>query len=218
MFFLSSMVLCMAQTSLKQYASDRDYTYVLIATDYGDMVVKLYNETPLHRDNFTKLVKEGFYDSLLFHRVIKNFMIQGGDPDSRHAKEGVLLGNGGLNYTVPAEFKSGLYHKKGALAAARMGDNVNPQKASSSTQFYIVQGEPWSADRLQMLEQRGMSFTPEQKSTYASLGGTPFLDGEYTVFGEVVEGLDVIDKIAAVPTDRNDRPIDNVKMKMTIIE
>lgn len=218
MFFLSSMVLCVAQTSLKQYASDHDYTYVLIATDYGDMVVKLYNETPLHRDNFTKLVKEGFYDSLLFHRVIKNFMIQGGDPDSRHAKAGALLGNGGLNYTIPAEFKSGLYHKKGALAAARMGDNVNPQKASSSTQFYIVQGEPWSTDRLQILEQRGMLFTPEQKSTYASLGGTPFLDGEYTVFGEVVEGLDVIDKIAAVQTDRNDRPIDNVKMKMTIIE
>lgn len=198
--------------------AEKEY-YVKIETSYGDMVVKLYNETPKHRDNFLKLVKEGLYDGLLFHRVINQFMIQGGDPNSRNAKPGQMLGDGGLNYTVPAEFVPTLFHKKGALAAARQGDEVNPEKASSSCQFYIVQGNVWSAERLKMLEQRmGKSFTAEQAEVYASLGGTPFLDGDYTVFGEVVEGIDVVDKIAAVPCGQMDRPLEDVKMKMTIIE
>lgn len=198
--------------------TDRVY-YVKIETSYGDMVVKLYNETPLHRDNFIKLVQDGTYDGLIFHRVINKFMIQGGDPNSRNAKPGQMLGDGGLGYTIPAEFVPGLYHKKGALAAARQGDDVNPRKESSACQFYIVQGETWNAERLKMVEQRmGKSFTSEQAETYSTLGGTPFLDGDYTVFGEVVEGLEVIDKIAAVQCGSMDRPVEDVKMKMTIIK
>lgn len=179
----------------------------------------MYNETPLHRDNFIKLVKEGVYDGLLFHRVINEFMIQGGDPNSRDAKPGQMLGDGSLGYTIPAEFVPTLFHKKGALAAARQGDNVNPNKESSSCQFYIVQGNLWESSRLAMVE-RSMDkhFTPEQREAYATVGGTPFLDGDYTVFGEVVEGLEVIDKIAAVPCGPMDRPVEDVKMKMTIIE
>ena len=183
------------------------------------MVVKLYNETPLHRDNFIKLVKEGTYNDLIFHRVINQFMIQGGDPKSRDAKPGQMLGNGELGYTLPAEFVPGLYHKKGALAAARQADAVNPEKRSSSCQFYIVQGTTWDANRLKMVEQRmGKTFTPEQVQVYGTLGGTPFLDGDYTVFGEVVEGMEVIDKIAAVTCGPNDRPVEDVKMKMYIVE
>ena len=198
--------------------TDRVY-YVKIETSYGDMVVKLYNETPLHRDNFIKLVQDGTYDGLIFHRGINKFMIQGGDPNSRNAKPGQMLGDGGLGYTIPAEFVPGLYHKKGALAAARQGDDVNPRKESSACQFYIVQGETWNAERLKMVEQRmGKSFTSEQAETYSTLGGTPFLDGDYTVFGEVVEGLEVIDKIAAVQCGSMDRPVEDVKMKMTIIK
>ena len=146
-------------------------------------------------------------------------MIQGGDPNSRDAKPGQMLGDGELGYTIPAEFVSGLFHKKGALAAARQGDEVNPQKASSSCQFYIVQGTTWDANRLKMVEQRmGKSFTAEQAEVYAKEGGTPFLDGDYTVFGEVVEGMEVIDKIAAVPCGPMDRPVEDVKMKMSIIK
>ncbi|MCQ2295328.1 MAG: peptidylprolyl isomerase [Bacteroidales bacterium] len=183
------------------------------------MVVKLYNETPNHRDNFLKLVKDGTYNDLLFHRVINQFMIQGGDPNSRTAKPGQMLGDGELGYTLPAEFVPGLFHKRGALAAARQGDDVNPQKASSSCQFYLVQGNVWTPDRLAMMESRmGRKFTDEQVKCYTSIGGTPWLDGEYTVFGEVVEGLDVIDKIAAVTCDPMNRPIEDVKMKMSIIK
>lgn len=183
------------------------------------MVVKLYNETPQHRDNFIKLVKEGAYDDVLFHRVINKFMIQGGDPNSRTAQPGQMLGDGDLGYTIPAEFVPGLYHKKGALAAARQGDNVNPQKASSSCQFYLVQGDIWPAEKLKMVEQRmGKSYTPEQAETYATIGGTPFLDGDYTVFGEVVEGIEVIDKIAEVKCGPMDRPVEDVKMKMTVLK
>lgn len=179
----------------------------------------MYNETPKHRDNFLKLVREGTYDDLLFHRVIKDFMIQGGDPNSRTAKPGQMLGDGELGYTIPAEFVPTLYHKKGALAAARQGDQVNPRKESSSCQFYIVQGNKWDANRLAMVEQRmGKSFTPEQAQVYATLGGTPFLDGDYTVFGEVVEGMEVIDKIAATKTGPNDRPVEDVKMKLKVLE
>lgn len=219
LFFFSLWSFASAQMTGKQDGNGEKCMYVKIETSMGDIVVKLYNETPLHRDNFIKLVREGVYDGLLFHRVIKNFMIQGGDPNSRDAKPGQSLGDGTLGYTIPAEFVPGLYHKKGALAAARQSDQVNPKKESSSCQFYIVQGEKWNADRLKMIEQRmGKSFTKEQMEVYATLGGTPFLDGDYTVFGEVVEGLGVIDKIAAVQCGAMDRPVDNVTMKMTIIE
>ena len=219
LFFFSLWSFASAQMTGKQDGNGEKCTYVKIETSMGDIVVKLYNETPLHRDNFIKLVREGVYDGLLFHRVIKNFMIQGGDPNSRDAKPGQSLGDGTLGYTIPAEFVPGLYHKKGALAAARQGDQVNPKKESSSCQFYIVQGEKWNADRLKMIEQRmGKSFTKEQMEVYGTLGGTPFLDGDYTVFGEVVEGLEVVDKIAAVQCGAMDRPMTDVTMKMTIIE
>lgn len=217
--FLSFFCGLFAQKSDKQKKGVEKVYYVKIETTMGDMVVKLYNETPKHRDNFIKLVKEGSYNDLLFHRVISNFMIQGGDPNSRNAKPGQMLGDGGLDYTIPAEFNPALFHKKGALAAARQGDEVNPNKESSSCQFYIVQGNLWDANRLKMVEQRmGKSFSPEQAEVYATVGGTPFLDGDYTVFGEVVEGMDVIDKIASVKCGAMDRPVEDVKMRMTIIE
>jgi peptidyl-prolyl cis-trans isomerase B (cyclophilin B) len=222
-FFIVCLFLCFfgfAQKTDNHDANGERVYYVKIETSHGDMVVKLYNETPKHRDNFVKLVQEGVYNDLLFHRVIKEFMIQGGDPNSRYAKPGQMLGEGGLGYTIPAEFVPSLFHKKGALAAARQGDQVNPKKESSACQFYIVQGNKWNADRLKMVEQRmGKSFTKEQAEVYATLGGTPFLDGDYTVFGEVVEGLEVVDKIAAVPCGPNDRPVEDVKiLKMSIIE
>lgn len=219
LFFLSFITLGFAQKTVNQQKEAEKVYMVKIETNYGDMVVKLYNETPLHRDNFLKLVKDGTYDGLLFHRVIKNFMIQGGDPNSKTAKPGQMLGDGSLGYTIPAEFNPSLYHKKGALAAARQGDLVNPQKESSSCQFYIVQGDKWPAEKLQMVEQRyGKKFSKEQARVYAEVGGTPFLDGDYTVFGEVVEGLDVVDKIAAVACGAMDRPVQDVKFKMTIVE
>ena len=216
MIFLTTMSLMMAQKNAGQSTVSDGCQYVLISTDYGDMKVKLYNETPLHRDNFVKLVKDGFYDGLLFHRVINHFMIQGGDPNSKDAPEGQMLGDGNLGYTIPAEFVNGLYHKKGALAAARTN---NPQKASSSCQFYIVQGNIWDDNGLQMIEQHyGKTFSPQQRESYKTVGGTPHLDNDYTVFGEVVEGLEVIDKIAAVLCDSNNRPKKDVKMRISIIE
>lgn len=187
---------------------------VKISTPYGDMLVKLYNETPKHRDNFVKLVKEGYYNDLLFHRVISDFMIQGGDPDSRNAKPGAMLGSGGPGYTIPAEFNTKFIHKKGALSAARQGDQVNPTKASSGSQFYIVQGRPASSSELG----RGVTYTEEQKEIYRTLGGTPFLDQQYTVFGEVISGLEVIDKIAAVQKDNRDRPTTDIRMTMKMEE
>lgn len=190
---------------------------VNIETNYGKIVVKLYNETPKHRDNFIKLVKDGFYQDLLFHRVIKGFMIQGGDPESKNAPAGKMLGSGGPGYTVPAEFDSSLIHKKGALSAARMGDQVNPKKESSGSQFYIVQGRKYGDKELERLSmQTGVKYTDEQKEIYQTIGGTPFLDMQYTVFGEVVEGLDVVDKIAAVQTLPGDRPKEDVKFTITI--
>jgi len=193
--------------------------YVNISTAYGDMLVKLYNETPKHRDNFIKLVKDGFYNDLLFHRVMQEFMIQGGDPNSKNAAPNVQLGSGGPGYTIPAEIKPGLYHKKGALAAARLSDAANPQKNSSGSQFYIVQGKKSTEAELEKISRGyGMSFSPEQKEVYSTIGGTPFLDNNYTVFGEVVKGLEVIDKIAAVKTNPSDRPIQDVKMKITMAE
>ena len=194
---------------------EKKETMVIISTNYGDMKVKLYDETPLHRDNFIKLAKEGFFDGLLFHRAIPQFMIQGGDPTSKDAKPGQQLGSGGPGYTIPAEFNPNFIHKKGALSAARQGDQVNPKKASSGSQFYIVQGRSASAQELQ---RGGIKYTPEQIKVYAEQGGTPFLDGQYTVFGEVVEGLDVIDKIAAVRTAPGDRPLEDVKFTVKVVE
>ncbi len=199
-------------TSMSQPKTDKKVVKFVIHTDYGDMTGFLYNETPQHRDNFVKLSKSGFYDGTMFHRVISGFMIQGGDPDSKNAKPGQQLGMGGPGYTVPAEFNKTFIHKKGALAAARTGDQGNPTKASSGSQFYIVQGKKVPASQL------GAIYTPEQKKVYETIGGVPFLDTQYTVYGEITEGLDVIDKIAAVQKDGNDRPVKDVKMTIKIVE
>ena len=184
-----------------------------MVTSQGKITLRLYDETPLYRDNFLKLVENHTYDGLLFHRVIKNFMVQAGDPKSRDAKPGQPLGDGTLGYTVPAEFRPELIHKRGALCAARQGDQVNPKKASSATQFYIVQGQVWDDKTLDMMEQRfGKKFTAEQRKVYTTMGGTPHLDGDYTVFGEVVDGMEVINKISDLPCDRMDRPVEDVKI------
>mgnify|MGYP002624563892 CR=1 FL=1 len=195
-------------------------TRVALETNQGKIVVLLYNDTPRHRDNFIKLVKNGTYDGLLFHRVIKDFMIQGGDPNSRDAKPGQPLGDGTLGYTVPAEFNASHIHKKGALCAARQGDNVNPKRESSASQFYIVQGNVWTPQQLDMVEKRlGKHISAAQRKVYTTVGGTPHLDGEYTVFGEVVEGMAVVDRIAAVRCDRMDRPLEDVRiLKAKVIE
>jgi len=183
---------------------------VLIETPYGNMKVRLYDKTPRHRDNFIKLIRQGWYDNSPFHRVINGFMIQGGQKADGKEDPG---------YTVPAEFVQEFYHKKGALAAARLGDHVNPNKASSGCQFYIVQGKKISAEELNNLDaDRGTQYSGEQKEMYMKTGGTPFLDYNYSVFGEVVEGLEVIDKIAAVKTGQEDKPVKDVRMKITLIE
>lgn len=235
--------------------------FVLIETEYGNIKLKLYNETPKHKANFLKLANKGFFDNLLFHRVIKDFMIQGGDPQSKNAAPNVMLGNGGPGYEIDAEFNDSLFHKKGALAAAREGDQVNPLKKSSGSQFYIVQGKKYTDEELNNMEEQFslndyITSHPEiqkqisalqqaqdkagidklienikarkdftinkipdfKRKVYKEIGGTPFLDNSYTVFGEVVEGLDVIDKIAEVKTARGDRPVKDVKMKIKIIE
>ena len=242
---------------------------VKIQTTLGDIVVRLFDETPLHRDNFAKLAKEGYYDGTLFHRVIKDLMIQGGDPDSKNAPAGKHLGMGGPGYTIDAEIKEGIYHKRGALAAARLGDEANPQRRSSGSQFYIVWGQKYSAAQikqlarqmdmqhiqqvfnslamqhrdeiLQMRKERnraalqalqdqlateaeaqvkaqGGSLTEKQQEIYTTIGGTPHLDGQYTVFGEVVEGLDIVEMIQQSATAKGDRPVDDICMKMTIVE
>ena len=247
-------------------------TKVKIETTKGDIIVKLYDETPNHRDNFIKLVKEGTYEGTLFHRVIKDFMIQGGDPDSKGAPKGQMLGSGDVGYTVPAEFVyPQLFHKKGALAAARQGDNVNPEKASSGCQFYIVTGRVFNDSTLQAMEEQktqnkftsvfnslaqkhmkeiyqlrrnndqeglmnlqdsifgetqklladepAFKFTEEQRQAYTTVGGTPHLDGEYTVFGEVIEGMDVVDEIQQVATNASDRPDEDIVIKkVSIVE
>ncbi|GAB1251535.1 peptidylprolyl isomerase [Porphyromonas miyakawae] len=240
---------------------------VLLHTSLGDIVLRLYDETPLHRDNFAKLVKEKYYDGTLFHRVIKNFMIQGGDPDSKGAPKEKQLGVGGPDYTIEAEIKEGLYHKRGALAAARQGDEVNPERRSSGSQFYIVWGDIYKDEQLKQLEKQMQQqfvqqkfnhlalqhkeeimqlrrernheglmalqdrlieeaerskkeavLTEEQKNLYRSVGGTPFLDGQYTVFGEVESGLEVVEKIQQAATDQSDRPNENIELTMSIIE
>ena len=240
---------------------------VKIQTMLGDIVVRLYDETPIHRDNFVKLVKEGYYDGTLFHRVIKNFMIQGGDPDSKGAPAGKRLGVGGPDYTLEAEIKDGLFHKRGALAAARQGDEVNPERRSSGSQFYIVWGDVYNEGQLrqfskqlrmqkvqdafnalakehrdeimQMRRERNRAglqelqdklvseaeakvgkagLTDEQLKLYSTIGGTPHLDGQYTVFGEVEEGLDVVEMIQSSATGRADRPLDDIDMRMVLCD
>jgi len=189
---------------------------VEIETEFGTMTAELYNGTPKHRDNFIKLAEEGYYNDLLFHRVISGFMIQGGDPDSRNAPAGKALGMGGPSYQIPAEFVDSLSHVKGALAAARTN---NPEKKSSGSQFYIVQGGPVADEMLTQIEtSRRFHYTPEQRTAYQELGGTPHLDREYTVFGRVIKGLEVIDKIAAVEKAPGDRPLKDVKMKIKVIK
>lgn len=187
---------------------------VKIETPYGEMVAELSNATPQHQDNFVKLVEQGYYDQLLFHRVINNFMIQGGDPNSRDAAPGRQLGTGGPGYTIPAEFADSLAHVKGALAAARTN---NPQKASSGSQFYIVHGRAVTDAELNRQEQGNFRYPSSVRKKYLEAGGTPFLDQNYTVFGQVIEGLEVIDKIASVQTGSGDRPNEDVWMKITLI-
>jgi cyclophilin family peptidyl-prolyl cis-trans isomerase len=273
---LSMLMIVMASKALAQSKNPEEIK-VLITTTMGDIKIKLYNETPQHRDNFVKLVKNKTYDSLLFHRVIKEFMIQGGDPESKKAPAGTMLGNGNVGYTLPAEINPKFIHKKGALAAARLGDDVNPKKESSGCQFYIVHGRSFTEADLKMFEDRQnqqvkqqiftqyilrpenqklkekfialqqankmdslqllsqqiepqinaeydkvphFQFSEEQKKAYTTTGGAPHLDGAYTVFGEVIEGLDVVDKIAAVEVDNNtSRPKSDVRiLKATIVK
>ncbi|MCH2023517.1 MAG: peptidylprolyl isomerase [Saprospiraceae bacterium] len=216
-FFLMIIVLFSACSKSIYNPKSPDYSPIVeLTTDYGNIDIMLYAATPKHRDNFVKLVKQGFYDSLLFHRVINNFMIQGGDPESKNAEPTKLLGGGGPGYTIPAEFVDSLIHIKGALAAARMGDNVNPQKESSGSQFYIVQGQKVKPSLLtQMQSRNGINYSTEQQKAYSELGGTPHLDGAYTVFGRVIKGLEVIDKIANVECNRS-RPVKDVIMKIKI--
>ncbi|MBR6691109.1 MAG: peptidylprolyl isomerase [Bacteroidaceae bacterium] len=211
--FAAFMLLILSCSSVKNQK-------VRIYTTEGDIDLVLYDETPKHRDNFVKLVKEQRYDSLLFHRVIKDFMIQGGDPDSRNAVPGTMLGEGDLGYRIEAEIMPEKYiHKRGVLAAAREGDDVNPTKASSASQFYIVWGRVFTPEELQQYKSayekrlgRPVTLSPEQVEAYTTIGGTPHLDGSYTVFGEVTGGLDVVDRIQNVKCDRNDRPIKDVRI------
>lgn len=195
-----------------QLLSQKSAHTLLIETSKGNMKFILYEETPMHADNFVKLVNEGFYDGLLFHRVIRDFMIQTGDPNSRNARKGVMLGQGGPAYYTPAEFHPDLYHRKGVLAAARQGDQLNPNRVSNGSQFYIVQGKKLTDAELDGMEKSGshISFTNEQRMYYKNMGGTPHLDYAYTVFGEVIEGLEIIDKIASVPVDKMNRPLEDI--------
>ena len=202
-------------------------THVVMETTMGTIELKLYDETPLHRDNFVQLVKENAFDSLLFHRVIQDFMIQGGDPDSKHAAPGTLLGEGDRPYTLPAEFRleQGIYHRRGVIASAREGDDVNPEQRSSAMQFYIVWGRIFDDEGLDIVQERldqrtggSVRLTPEMREVYKTVGGTPHLDGQYTVWGEVVDGLDVVDAIQHVPTDDNDRPLEDVRILRTYLK
>lgn len=197
-------------------AQSREGSKVNIDTKYGRIVIQLYDETPLHKNNFIKLVKSGYYDSCLFHRVINGFMIQGGDPNSKNSDKGEMLGMGGPGYTIPAEIIKGLYHKKGAIAAARKGDAVNPLKESSGSQFYIVQGQVYTIEQMNAFISMGKVLTEQQIKDYTTIGGTPHLDGDYTVFGIVTEGFDVIEKIAALPVDAYNRPLQDVVYTMTV--
>lgn len=200
-----------------------DRSVVRIETTSGVIRVALWDDMPKHRDNFLKLVSEGFYDGTLFHRVIKDFMIQGGDPDSKTAKPGQLLGNGGLKYTLEPEFMLPYYyHLRGALAAARESDDVNPEQRSSACQFYIVYGTSFGPASLKkvraMLEEKDIEMTSEMYENYIQYGGAPHLDGQYTVFGEVIEGMSIVKQIQSVKTDKNDRPIEDITVLSAVVE
>lgn len=214
------------------YSGSRERTYtkkiqikppihclVEITTPYGTMVVRLSEGTPKHRRNFIRLVEKGFYDSLLFHRVIAGFMIQGGDPESRNAERGAILGRGGPGYVIPAEISDTLVHLRGALAAARKGDQVNPQRNSSGSQFYIVVGRDYNSPGFKRaLENSVVEYSSHQLEQYKKRGGTPFLDGKYTVFGYMVSGYDVLDEISQVATDGHARPVKDVWMTMRVVK
>lgn len=218
--------------SLKTKNSKPKETHVLMATSKGELTLKLYNETPLHRDNFIKLVNEKFYNGITFHRVIKDFMAQAGDPNSRDKSFSGQLGQNSEGETISAEIVPNLFHKKGALAAARMGDNVNPEKKSSGSQFYIVQGRKYNLNQLEQMEnkinqksphyqhqQEKFTFSDTAKKVYQQIGGTPFLDNGYTVFGEVIQGIEVIDSICNVKTERGNKPSEPVKiLSVTIMK
>ena len=220
-FFLCALsYTAFAQENVKLKKKDRKRDVEMVTTE-GTIVLRLYDSTPLHRDNFLRLAKSHYYDSVLFHRVIAGFMIQAGDPDSRRAPSGQPLGNGGPGYTVPAEIRPSLFHKKGVLAAARTGDNVNPERKSSGSQFYIVQGRVFTdagLDSLEIARLKGRKIPEEHRAFYRTVGGTPHLDQNYTVYGEVVSGLDVVDRIAATATSKGadrDRPLQDVRILRT---
>ena len=212
-----TLIACLVFLSLNALAAKPKHQFVRISTDKGSCVVLLYNQTPLHRDNFVKITQEGKLSETLFHRVIKGFMIQGGDPDSKTAKPGQALGDGDWGYTVPAEFRDSLFHKKGVIAAAR---DDNPTKASSACQFYLAQGKVFTDEQLDLLEQNRLKrkIPIWQREVYKTLGGIPHLDQNYTVFGEVVQGIEMIDTIAAVKTGAADRPVDDVRMTVTVLK
>jgi peptidyl-prolyl cis-trans isomerase B (cyclophilin B) len=212
---LSGVLACLALLVATKPMDDKKREMVVLTTPYGEMTVLLYDETPLHKANFIKLVESGFYNDLLFHRVINNFMIQGGDPESKAASADKQLGAGGPGYTIPSEISPDFIHKKGALAAARQGDQVNPMKESSGSQFYFVHGNAVDTTRL---KSQNKGYSPGQLADYAALGGTPHLDGAYTVFGEVVEGMYVIDSIAAQATAKANRPLQDISMSMKIVK
>lgn len=220
---LSAVALCLVSVPVS--VQDTLRHEVLMETSMGNIRLALYNETPLHRDNFIKNVREGVYDGLLFHRVISSFMIQGGDTASRNAAPGQQLGDTEESYSIPAEIRyPQLFHKRGALAAAREGDNVNPERRSSATQFYIVYGRRFTDEMLDKVQERldgvkgGVTLTPEVREVYRQKGGTPHLDGLYTVFGEVLEGMDVVREIQWVETDSNNRPVEDVRIiKATVV-
>lgn len=261
-----SSILLAAITVVACNNYEKGYRHVAIDTDLGTVVLKLYNETPNHRDNFVKLANEKFFNGTIFHRVIKDFMIQGGDPSSKNAQKGKIYGADDAGYLLDAEFVNNIYHKRGALAMAREGDNVNPKKKSSSSQFYIVVGKKFTHEELDEIEKRmneqkirdlqlelrldmllnekdahnpevvmrvneivqrktdslintgfGFKFSEEQREIYTTIGGTPHLDGAYPVFGEVVKGMDIVEKISKLPTDKHDRPTKDIKMKVKVI-
>ncbi len=235
MLSIFSLFSCGSKSKSSNVVDDR--VRICVETNKGAFTVALYNETPLHRDNFIKLVRDGVYENTLFHRVIKGFMVQAGDPNSKDAPNGALLGDGDMGYTIPAEFNPNLFHKRGALAAARMGDEVNPEKRSSGCQFYVVTGRKYREGELleiegyvnntrlqavgeeQYMKEPKFKYSDAQKQIYSSQGGTPFLDTNYTVFGEVIEGMSVIEDIENSITDGNDRPTSNVRiLKAAIVK
>ncbi|WP_158796324.1 peptidylprolyl isomerase [Pedobacter sp. L105] len=211
------LTLLLSLCLLSAFAAKPKHQYVRVKTSYGECIIMLYNTTPQHRDNFVKLVKKGFYNGVLFHRVIKSFMIQGGDPDSKTAAPGIELGNGDVGYTIPAEFRDSLFHKKGVLGAAR---DDNPKMASSGCQFYIVEGKKFTDSLLDSVEIKRLHFKlPQwQREVYKRIGGSPHLDRKYTVFGEVVNGLPMVDSISVVPGDKNNRPLTDIKMTVTLLK